>query len=142
MSRHTACLLLLAAAVGLWWWQSGRAAGDAPTYTTQAAARGNLTLLITANGTIQPTRSINIGSELSGTVLEVKVDVNDQVQKVSDTLSGWQATRDFVLQHWMAGMLLIGAGLLIWWAVENHGAAKLIKRIRVKDHRTAANMNR
>ena len=43
--------------------------------------RGNLTLIVTANGTIQPTRSINIGSELSGTVLEVNVDVNDKVKK-------------------------------------------------------------
>jgi HlyD family secretion protein len=36
---------------------------------------------VTANGTLQPTRSINIGSELSGTVLKVNVDVNDQVKK-------------------------------------------------------------
>jgi HlyD family secretion protein len=34
-----------------------------------------------ANGTIQPTRSINIGSELSGTVLKVNVDVNDKITK-------------------------------------------------------------
>ena len=44
-------------------------------------ARGNLTLTVTANGTLQPTRSINIGSELSGTVLKVNVDVNDRVKK-------------------------------------------------------------
>jgi HlyD family secretion protein len=43
--------------------------------------RGNLTLTVTANGTLQPTRSINIGSELSGTVLKVNVDVNDQIKK-------------------------------------------------------------
>jgi HlyD family secretion protein len=74
-------VLLLSAAGGLWWWQSGRAASDAPIYTTQAAARGNLTLSVTANGTLQPTRSISIGSELSGTVLKVNVDVNDLVKK-------------------------------------------------------------
>jgi HlyD family secretion protein len=50
-------------------------------YTTQPATRGDLTLTVTANGTIQPTRSINIGSELSGTVLKVNVDVNDQIKK-------------------------------------------------------------
>jgi HlyD family secretion protein len=43
--------------------------------------RGNLTLTVSANGTIQPTRAISIGSELSGTVLEVRVDVNDRVKK-------------------------------------------------------------
>jgi HlyD family secretion protein len=36
---------------------------------------------VTANGTLQPTRSINIGSELSGTVLKVNVDVNDRIKK-------------------------------------------------------------
>ena len=53
----------------------------APSYITQIVARGNLTLTVTANGTMQPTRSINIGSELSGTVLKVNVDVNDRIKK-------------------------------------------------------------
>jgi HlyD family secretion protein len=67
---------------GLWWYLHSRAlAKAAPHYVTEAAARGNLTLTVLANGTIQPTRSINIGSELSGTVLEVRVDVNDKVKK-------------------------------------------------------------
>ena len=44
-------------------------------------ARGNLTLTVTANGTLQPTRSVNIGSELSGTVKSVLVDVNDRVKR-------------------------------------------------------------
>ena len=43
--------------------------------------RGNLTLSVSANGTLQPTRSVNIGSELSGTVRNVLVDVNDRVRK-------------------------------------------------------------
>jgi multidrug efflux pump subunit AcrA (membrane-fusion protein) len=30
---------------------------------------------------LQPTRSVNIGSELSGTVLKVNVDVNDRIRK-------------------------------------------------------------
>jgi len=43
--------------------------------------RGNLTLTVSANGTLQPTRSVTIGSELSGTVRNVLVDVNDKVKK-------------------------------------------------------------
>ena len=74
-------LALLLAAAGLWWWLDNRAASAAPSYRTQPVGRGNLTLTVTANGTIQPTRSINIGSELSGTVLKVNVDVNDRVKK-------------------------------------------------------------
>ncbi len=74
-------LLLALAAAGLWVWQDRQTASAAPIYTTQAVVRGNLTLTVTANGTLQPTRSVNIGSELSGTVLKVHVDVNDRVKK-------------------------------------------------------------
>jgi HlyD family secretion protein len=72
---------LAIAAGALWWWQQRQAADAAPSYTTQAAVRGNLTLTVTANGTLQPTRSISIGSELSGTVTKVNVDVNDKIRK-------------------------------------------------------------
>jgi HlyD family secretion protein len=75
-----AAALALAAAGVAYWLQSRRAA-EAPSYTTQPAVRGPLTLTVTANGTLQPTRSISIGSELSGTVLKVNVDVNDRITK-------------------------------------------------------------
>lgn len=74
-------VLVLVLGAGLWWWLQRRAAQAAPSYTTQAVTRGRLTFTVTANGTIQPTRAINIGSELSGTVLKVNVDVNDHITK-------------------------------------------------------------
>jgi len=73
--------LLLIVIAGLWYWQASKAANAVPSYSTQEVARGNLTLTVTANGTLQPTRSISIGSELSGTVLKVNVDVNDHIKK-------------------------------------------------------------
>lgn len=76
-----ALVLLIAAGGGYFYWQQSQAKLAAPSYITEPAARGNLTLTVTANGTLQPTRSVNIGSELSGTVLRVLVDVNDQVKK-------------------------------------------------------------
>ncbi len=74
-------LMLVLAGAGLWLWQSRRNAAAAPVYITQAVTRGTLVLKVTANGTLQPTRTINIGSELSGTVLKVNVDVNDRIRK-------------------------------------------------------------
>jgi HlyD family secretion protein len=56
-------------------------ANAAISYVSEAAQRGSLTLTVSANGTLQPTRSVNIGSELSGTVRSVLVDVNDRVKK-------------------------------------------------------------
>jgi HlyD family secretion protein len=73
--------LVLLVVGGIWYWQARKAANAQPSYSTQPASMGNLTLSVTANGTLQPTRSINIGSELSGTVLKVNVDVNDHVKK-------------------------------------------------------------
>jgi len=72
---------LLAVAGGVLLWQQGRAQRAVPHYLTQAITRGDLALTVTANGTLQPTRSVSIGSEQSGTVAEVLVDVNDKVKK-------------------------------------------------------------
>jgi HlyD family secretion protein len=74
-------VLAIAATGGGWWWYARAQANAEPQYVTETAERGDLTLTVSANGTIQPTRAINIGSELSGTVLEVRVDVNDRVKK-------------------------------------------------------------
>jgi HlyD family secretion protein len=75
-------LILIAACAGIYYaWQLNQQKSAAPVYVSEAAAKGNLTLTVTANGTLQPTRSVNIGSELSGTVLRVLVDVNDRVKK-------------------------------------------------------------
>jgi HlyD family secretion protein len=74
-------LALAALAAGLWWWQGRAATQAAPRYVTEPLTRGKLTLTVTANGTLQPTRTVSIGSELSGTVANVHVDVNDRVKK-------------------------------------------------------------
>jgi HlyD family secretion protein len=73
--------LAMLAAIGAFAWQAQQKANAAPAYTTEAVRRGNLSFAVSANGTLQPTRSVNIGSELSGTVARVLVDVNDRVQK-------------------------------------------------------------
>ncbi len=77
----TAIAVLLLLLGGQWYWHVNSLKNAAPNYVTQPVTRGNLTLTVTANGTLQPTRLINIGSELSGTVLKVNVDVNDQIKK-------------------------------------------------------------
>lgn len=74
-----AAVLVLAG--GLYYWQAQKKASAAPAYVTQAVGKGKLTLNVSANGTLQPTRAVNIGSELSGTVKRVLVDVNDRIQK-------------------------------------------------------------
>jgi len=73
--------VVLALVAGLYYWQARKAASAAPTYVTEAVRKGDLTLNVLANGTLQPTLTVNIGSELSGTVRRVLVDVNDRIKK-------------------------------------------------------------
>ena len=68
------------AAGGWTYWQAQQQSRSAPVYVTEPLRKGDITLTVSANGTLQPTRSVNIGSELSGTVKRVLVDVNDRVK--------------------------------------------------------------
>ena len=73
--------LALVAGGAYYAWQQSKQRAAAPSYVTEPARMGNLTLNVSANGTLQPTRSVNIGSELSGTMRAVLVDVNSEVKK-------------------------------------------------------------
>ncbi|HEU4483968.1 MAG TPA: efflux RND transporter periplasmic adaptor subunit [Povalibacter sp.] len=59
----------------------GRHSGATTHYVTQNVARGDLTVTVTATGNLEPRNQVDIGVELSGTVREVNVDVNDVVTK-------------------------------------------------------------
>ena len=48
-------------------------------YVTQTLTRGELQVTVTATGTLQPTKQVEIGSEVSGIIEKVFVDFNDKV---------------------------------------------------------------
>jgi HlyD family secretion protein len=48
-------------------------------YKTQDAKRGSLTVVVTATGTLQPTNTVSVGSEVSGIVKTVEVTYNSRV---------------------------------------------------------------
>jgi HlyD family secretion protein len=52
---------------------------DAVQYSTQAVRQGNLTVSVSATGKLAPTNQVTVGSQLSGLVTRVVVDVNDRV---------------------------------------------------------------
>lgn len=49
-------------------------------YQTAEVQRGNLTITVTATGTLEPVNQVDVGSELSGIVDTVEVDYNDRVK--------------------------------------------------------------
>jgi HlyD family secretion protein len=48
-------------------------------YATEKATRGRLTTTVSATGKLAPTNQVTVGSQLSGLVVKVLVDVNDHV---------------------------------------------------------------
>lgn len=61
------------------------------SYKTAPVTRGDLTLTVTATGTLQPLNQVEVGSELSGTIASVEVDFNDEV-KVDQVLARLDTT--------------------------------------------------
>ncbi len=60
---------------------SGGGNGGTGQFLTEEAENGNLVVSISASGTLAPTRSVDVGSELSGTLEAVLADENDKVAK-------------------------------------------------------------
>ena len=55
--------------------------GDEPEYITEAVAQRSLVLSVTATGNLRPTNQVEVGSEVSGKLDDVFVDVNDRVTR-------------------------------------------------------------
>jgi len=70
-------LILLA----IFWTFSSGGKNTGGQYITENAAIGNLVATVSASGTLQPTKSVDVGSELSGTLASVLVQENDYVNK-------------------------------------------------------------
>lgn len=74
-------LLIVAGATSAWYARSKPAAVEPARFRTAPVDRGTITQTVTATGTINPVALINIGSQVSGTVSELKADFNDHVKK-------------------------------------------------------------
>ncbi len=73
-----AVLLLVLIAAGIILWTKLKTS-DAVQYKTQNAARSGITVLVTATGTLKPTKTVDVGSEISGTIKSIEVDYNSEV---------------------------------------------------------------
>ncbi|HEY6096223.1 MAG TPA: efflux RND transporter periplasmic adaptor subunit [Gallionellaceae bacterium] len=77
-------LLLLSLAIlvlgGLLWWLLPAKGNIADRYVTAKVERGSLTQTVSANGTLNPVKLVNVGSQVSGIVKKLYVDFNDRVK--------------------------------------------------------------
>jgi HlyD family secretion protein len=74
-------LLVIGGAAAAYYSQSKTPVVEPPRFRVAAVDTGNITQTVTATGTINPVALINIGSQVSGTVNELKADFNDHVKK-------------------------------------------------------------
>lgn len=90
--RHLKWVLIACAAVAAIYFFFNRNADSEPTYVTQDVRRGGITVTVSATGNLEPRNQVDIGSELSGTMRNVNVDVNDEV-KAGQVLAVLDTTR-------------------------------------------------
>lgn len=75
--RLLAAGVLVGAGYGYWSYSNQ---ATAYTYSTSAAKRGDLTVVVTATGSVEPTVQVDVSSEQSGTIRDVLVDYNSAVK--------------------------------------------------------------
>lgn len=74
----TLVLVVLAGGGGAFWLRADTTKAVV-SYVTAGVERSDLTVTITATGTVQPTTEVEVSSELAGTLATVEVDYNDPV---------------------------------------------------------------
>ncbi|MGH9888053.1 MAG: efflux RND transporter periplasmic adaptor subunit, partial [bacterium] len=107
--------------------------GDKIRYSTVAAKRGDITVTVTATGTLQPTVQVDVGSELSGTIRSVEVDFNDAV-KVGQVLANLDTTRlDAQVLQSKAAVESAQAKLVQAQATVSEAESQLARLLRVRE---------
>ena len=74
-------LAIAALALAAWWYLSNRpGSDDAGGYRTESVERGEIRTAISATGTLSATATVDVGTQVSGTLATVEVDFNDHVK--------------------------------------------------------------
>ncbi len=74
-------LVALALLAGVAMWRARHRAAATTQYVTTPARRGDLTVTVTATGTLEALDTVDVGSEVSGRIIKINVDFNDPVRQ-------------------------------------------------------------
>ncbi|HKD11337.1 MAG TPA: efflux RND transporter periplasmic adaptor subunit [Thermoanaerobaculia bacterium] len=80
MKKAIWILLVVVAAVGLYFAIRGRRKPE-PKYQTAVADKGNITMTVTATGSVSAVTTVQVGSQVSGIISKLFVDFNSHVKK-------------------------------------------------------------
>lgn len=73
-------VLILASLVGIGFWSLGDGAKESP-YVTVPVRKGAISQVVSATGTLQAVVTVQVGSQVSGTVAKLSADFNSKVKK-------------------------------------------------------------
>lgn len=75
----TVAMLGVGGYTGYRYWNKPAAA--ATQFRTEKVEKGDIVQLVTANGSLIPVRNVEVGSQISGTISDIKVDFNSKVKE-------------------------------------------------------------
>lgn len=83
VKRHKWLVIIIAVvSIGGYYMMSGNESKkSASTFASTAVSKGDLRQVVTATGEIRPINTINVGSQVSGTIEKIFVDYNSKVKK-------------------------------------------------------------
>lgn len=79
MKIYGTLVLLLVAGGAAWFWT--RKGAEAPQYRLAAVEQGDLVVTVTATGTLQPVTTVQVGTQVTGTILKLFADFNSRVTR-------------------------------------------------------------
>lgn len=74
-------LVVVATAGGYAWWRSQPGAAPAERWRFEAVDRGDVVQVVSANGTVNPVTSVNVGTQVSGSIVRLHADFNSEVKE-------------------------------------------------------------
>ena len=75
-----AVAVVVVAGLGFWAWKKA-AGNDKPEYRFATVERGNLEAAVSATGTLSAVTTVQVGTQVSGKIVEMKADFNDRVKQ-------------------------------------------------------------
>src|ERR1700754_2805420 len=79
--KITVAAVALASLGGTAWFYQSADRKEVPQYKTATLARGSLKSTVSATGTLQAVRTVQVGTQASGQIAQLYVDFNDHVKK-------------------------------------------------------------
>lgn len=113
IKRSGVALVALAVLGGGYWFGKRADKPAVPKFRTATVDQGAITQVVLATGTLQPVITVNVGTQVSGTVLERKADFNDRVTKGQVLLRLDPATLEARLRQAQAQLSAAQAALVL-----------------------------